>query len=1426
MQQKNKFFHLVEAKGGQDKNLDEKFLKKAQERAWEIFNNVQNPFNLDLILEEDNLVVIVRMKDYSFIVDSLLLVMKDLPLKQLFLSIPVFSVTRNEKGLLQEFDEGFGPNQESLSLLIFQKLASLDLEAIRLQIEETLSMVIAVNEGWLAAKKSAASFNNDFCDWLLDNNFIFLASFDWIDGESKNLEGLVKKAFYPIELILKDESFDQELSFRRSSLISKVHRNTNMEIISIKRRNNYYSFFIGFFTSAVYFQPVTQIPFIKDKINLVIKKNPELISEGYLLKEVIAELQSYPRSELFQITEEDLTNLISGLVSIIKFPKIKIFLRTSSDGFKNLLLFIPKEKFSMDLQGKIEKILSDRLELDFFKRYMKISEGPFMTLQFIVKSRQEVVYDIKSLEREIEDLLSHWEEKFKIILSNFYQKSKLSYKKFQKFIGAFSPDYKYKNTPEEAAIDLLRLENLSAKPSLYFLDDNKIKIYSKDKLEISTLIPKIDNLAFLVVEMESYNLVTEGINYHLYTFLVKPKKQVVIDKDFLEENFQRIIFNPKLEEDYFNSLITLVGLNWQEVLITRAYAAYLKQLLVNYDKIEIVDAFSENPEATKIIFNFFHEKFSKDNKPEVLKKLQLYLEDLLFKVENALSDKILRDYFNVIKATKRSNILWGEEGDFLAFKIAPQELNIAPLPKPFREIFIYSNEFEALHMRSNKVARGGIRWSDRKLDYRTELLGLLKAQMSKNSIIVPDGAKGVFVLKNSSPLDKDLFMQKGIAAYESFLSGLLDLTDNFLDNQLILTDKTIIWDEADPYLVVAADKGTATFSDRANKIALERNFWLGDAFASGGSAGYDHKKLAITSKGAWISVEEHGKSIGLNPNKDEITVVGIGDMSGDVFGNGLLRSKNLKLVAAFNHLHIFLDPNPDPAKSFEERLRLFNLPYSQWKDYNPLFISQGGGVFDRTAKAILLSSEIKKVLGIVEDCKELTPPNLIKAILKAPVDLLWNGGIGTYVKASYESNSEAGDKFNDNLRVDGKELRCKMVAEGGNLGFTQLGRIEYAKKGGLINSDAIDNSGGVDCSDHEVNIKIALNNFKNHLSTSDRNKLLEELEPAVVELVLEDNRKQNHIISLSQENTRLEEKIWLIKTLEERDELNPKLEKLPSYEELEELDSFTRPELAVLLAYAKNSAVRALLQEEELENLLELEVIKKIYLNYFPSKLQEMPYLEALENHKLKKEILATILVNELINSMGIDYFHLEWLKNNKKPYILVKNFFIIKYGLGLNNLVNNRKLQLLIESKMVALPDSLDNNFYLQLKNLNNLLGKKALEILLVVSEKDCDYLKLYENYLFISQNLPLDSVEIFSFLADKLPSDTRLAVLILLSELEKKVILLAVHLSKNHIEKEKILNEIVIADKLMHLEGKESGQILANLILIVQKIDGILPS
>lgn len=786
-----------------------------------------------------------------------------------------------------------------------------------------------------------------------------------------------------------------------------------------------------------------------------------------------------------------------------------------------------------------------------------------------------------------------WKEE---LLAKLNQKlgSKKGSSLYEKYSASFPTSYTEDCDIETALADILQMEKLSADHPLEIdlyeaNNDSEYPLHMRlfqfqQPIPLSDILPMLEHMDLRTYNEHPYEINLGKNKIWISDFSVTYPHATIPDIAAVKDLFEDALVHTRYgdnENDGFNKLVLGAQLSWREVTIVRAYAKYLQQTRFRFSQAYIERTVSLHPDITKNLVKLFivmhdpNQKAREKNVDTINKDIQQALES----VTSLDEDRILRRFWDVIKATLRTNYFQTQDNQpkkYLSFKLCSDKIPELPLPHPLYEIFVYAPHFEGIHLRSAKVARGGIRWSDRREDFRTEILGLMKAQKVKNSVIVPSGAKGGFVLKALSPhATREIIQQEVTACYKSFIRGLLDLTDNIIKNKIVRPNNVVCYDDPDPYLVVAADKGTATFSDTANSISKEYDFWLGDAFASGGSAGYDHKKMGITARGAWESIKRHFRELDIEVEKAQFTTVGIGDMSGDVFGNGMLYTKNIKLVAAFDHRHIFLDPNPNAEKTYDERLRLFNLPTSSWDDFNRKYLSAGGGIYPRSSKSIAISAEVKKVLEISEN--SLTPNELIRAILRAPVELLFNGGIGTYVKATNETHADVGDKTNEFCRINGDELRCRIVGEGGNLGFTQLGRVEYALKGGLINTDFIDNSAGVDCSDHEVNIKILLNKevTAGNLTEKQRNQFLAKMTNQVARLVLQDNYNQALVMSFSAVNSARYTNLYesFLKDLESSGTIDRAVEFLPDEKKINERKTagigFTRPELAVLLAYAK-----------------------------------------------------------------------------------------------------------------------------------------------------------------------------------------------------------------------------------------------------------------
>lgn len=893
----------------------------------------------------------------------------------------------------------------------------------------------------------------------------------------------------------------------------------------------------------------------------------------------------------------------------------------------------------------------------------------------------------------------------------------------QKYAHAFSTSYHEDCSIQSAIEDIIQMELLSEEnPIDITIHDEKksienrfhLKLYQlSNPIPLSDTLPMLENMGLRTFSDHPYAVTfPKGSTIWISDFNVSYANATKLDLTKIKDKFRDAFIKTRFgicENDGFNKLVLGADLSWREISILRAYSKYLVQTNFRFSQAYIEKTLANYPAITRDLISLFKTKFDPERKssPKKIADLENKIKHNLELVTSLDEDRILRRFWILIQATLRTNYFQttkqGQNKDYLSLKLESHKIPELPLPIPLYEIFVYSPRFEGIHLRNAKVARGGIRWSDRREDFRTEVLGLMKAQKVKNAVIVPSGAKGGFVLKALQPqANREMIQTEVVNCYKSFISGLLDLTDNLKNNKVIRPAQVICYDDDDPYLVVAADKGTASFSDIANSISEEYDFWLGDAFASGGSTGYDHKKMGITARGAWESIKRHFRELNINYEQTEFTVVGIGDMSGDVFGNGMLYSSNIKLIAAFDHRHIFIDPNPDAKKSLQERLRLFNLPTSSWEDYNPKLISQGGEVYKRTSKSITLSPEAKTALNIEEDT--LAPNELIRAILKAPVDLLFNGGIGTYVKASTESHADVGDKTNEFCRINGEELRCKIVGEGGNLGFTQLGRVEYALQGGLIFTDFIDNSAGVDCSDHEVNIKILLDKEvkKGKLTENKRNNLLASMTQDVAYLVLQDNYNQALAMSFSANHSAKLSGLYQIylRELELSGIINRAVEFLPDDKKFLERKAaglgLTRPELAVLLAYTKIHIKNEILKSDVPED----PYLGCMLQNAFPTTLNKT-YRTALEEHPLRREIIATQLSNQVVNEMGITFVY----RLQTETGAIVSD--IIRAHTVANHIFAIKELQTLVDSLSFKISSAMQYELLHYIRTLINLASR-----------------------------------------------------------------------------------------------------------------------
>lgn len=891
----------------------------------------------------------------------------------------------------------------------------------------------------------------------------------------------------------------------------------------------------------------------------------------------------------------------------------------------------------------------------------------------------------------------------------------------KKYSSTFPLTYQEDFSAIAAVDDITSMEQLSEQNPLeinFYQEerDGEKRLYLKliqfgKPIPLSDVLPMLENMDLRTYNERPYKIVLEKNNVvWIDDFSVSSVNKTELNLEKIKAKFRDTLISTYLgiaENDGFNKLVLGAGLSWREISILRAYAKYLHQTGFHFSQAYIEKTLAAHPDIASDLVNLFLLKFDPKQAEKSAKQIDILSHKIQISLESVTSldeDRILRHVWEIINVTLRTNYFQTTESgtpkSYFSFKLNSAKVPDLPLPRPLFEIFVYSPRFEGIHLRNAKVSRGGIRWSDRREDFRTEILGLMKAQKVKNAVIVPSGAKGGFVLK-CVPVNatRDVIQKEVVACYKDFIRGLLDLTDNLQKGKVIRPTQVVCYDEEDTYLVVAADKGTATFSDTANSIAKEYGFWLGDAFASGGSAGYDHKKMGITARGAWESVKRHFRELDISIEQDDFTVVGIGDMSGDVFGNGMLYSDHIKLIAAFDHRDIFIDPNPDAKKSFAERLRLFNLPTSSWQDYNPKLISKGGGVFKRSSKSIPLSAELKKILGIDND--SLTPNELIRELLKAPVDLLFNGGIGTYVKASTESHADAGDKTNEYCRINGNQLRCRVVGEGGNLGFTQLGRVEYALLGGLISTDFIDNSAGVDCSDHEVNIKILLNKemLNGKLTEKKRNQLLVRMTDEIAQLVLQDNYNQALAMSYSADHADKLAGLYqtYLRDLEAAGVVDRAVEFLPDEKTI--LDRRTnnkglvRPEIAVLLAYTKMSIKHEILQSDLPEDPYLSEVIETA----FPKTLCKL-YKNEIQKHPLRREIIATQLSNQIVNEMGITFVYRLQIETGASIRDVIRAHSVASQIFG------TKELQTLIDSLDRKIPAKMQFELFHYVRTLINL--------------------------------------------------------------------------------------------------------------------------
>ncbi|MFD9083795.1 NAD-glutamate dehydrogenase [Streptomyces erythrochromogenes] len=1139
--------------------------------------------------------------------------------------------------------------------------------------------------------------------WLADDHFTFLGyrEYNLVDGDALAAVpgtglGILrsdphhsgKEDGHPVSPSFNRLPADARAKAREHRLLvltkansrSTVHRPSYLDYVGVKKFDADGNVvgerrFLGLFSSAAYTESVRRVPVIRRKVAEVLERAgfSPASHDGRDLTQI---LETYPRDELFQTPVDQLQSIVTSVLYLQERRRLRLYLRQDEYGrYYSALVYLPRDRFTTGVRLRLMDILREELggiSVDFTAWN---TESILSRIHFVVRVPQGTELpvltdgDVERIEGRLVEAARSWADGFDQALNAELGEERAA-ELLRRYGNAFSEGYKADHSPRAAVADLVHLEKLRGSDKNFALSlyepvgagpgERRFKIYrAGEQVSLSAVLPVLQRLGVEVTDERPYELrCADRTNAWIYDFGLRLAAGDLGDD--ARERFQdafAAVWNGQAENDNFNTLVLSAGLTWRQAVVLRAYAKYMRQAGSTFSQDYMEDTLRNNVHTTRLLVSLFEARMSPVRQAAGSELVDAMLEELdgaLDQVASLDEDRILRAFLTLIKATLRTNFFQldshGEQHAYVSMKFDPQAIPDLPAPRPAFEIWVYSPRVEGVHLRFGKVARGGLRWSDRREDFRTEILGLVKAQMVKNTVIVPVGAKGGFVAKNlpDPSVDRDAWLAEGIASYKIFISALLDITDNMVAGEVVPPRSVVRHDEDDTYLVVAADKGTATFSDIANGVAESYGFWLGDAFASGGSAGYDHKGMGITARGAWESVKRHFRELGHDTQTQDFTVVGVGDMSGDVFGNGMLLSEHIRLVAAFDHRHIFIDPTPDAATSYAERRRLFELPRSSWADYDASLISAGGGIHPRSAKAVPVTAQMRAALGIEAGVTKMTPADLMQAILKAPVDLVWNGGIGTYVKATSETHADVGDKANDAIRVNGSDVRAQVIGEGGNLGLTQLGRIEFARsgaggEGGKVNTDAIDNSAGVDTSDHEVNIKILLNAVvaDGDMTVKQRNKLLAQMTDEVGRLVLRNNYAQNTALAngSAQAPSLLHAQQRFMRRLEGAGLLNRELEFLPTDRQIRELlnngKGLTQPELAVLFAYTKITTADELIVTE----LPDDPYLRRLLFAYFPAALGDK-FAEQIDAHALRREIITTILVNDTVNTGGSTFLH------------------------------------------------------------------------------------------------------------------------------------------------------------------------------------------
>ncbi len=1281
-----------------------------QREPGEVKVNVYNPDPLADGWQSPYTAIEIVSDDMPFLVDSVTMELGRQGYGIELIVHPVMRVVRDADGVLEEVlasgAMAFGFQAESvIHVEVARQAASERLAVLHSGIEVVLEEVRAAVEDWGAMRARTTELATElrrqappcgshelaetqaFLAWLADENFTFLgyreyrlgregggespAELSAIDGTGLGIlrgaaPGPPKQLTGPA---LREARSTHPLVLTKANSRATVHRPAYLDYVGVKQfapdgRVIGERRFLGLYTTDAYKASLRDIPLLRDKVDYAMDK-AGFPDDSHDAKGMIDILESLPRDLLVQIDAEDLFEVAIGILGLGERQRVRLFVVPDRLGrFVSCTLCLPRDRFHTQNRLRAGQILAEAFGGDQVDWRLYLSESLIVRVDYVVHCPAGVPdgYDVAAVEARIARATRAWGDDLRAALIAEHGERR-GLELYAGYATAFPPGYRADNDAATAIADIARIELLrghrSGPTQIHIYrrrgDSEQMvrgKLLSATPVVLSDVVPKFEHMGATVVDERPYEVTPlSAAPVWVYDFGLRCDPA---DLDRAGDGFAPAFlgaWSGELEDDRLNGLVLRAGLSGREVTIIRAVLRYLRQAAIAYSATYMIQTLLDNPGIARRAVALFAARFDPDgHDAELAQRLADELRAAIDTVESLDADRILRSFLAVLEAMLRTNYYRadaaGAHPTYVSFKLDPTRLEFLPRPRPRFEIFVYSPRVEGIHLRGGTVARGGLRWSDRREDFRTEVLGLMKAQMVKNALIVPVGSKGGFVVKRPpARAGREELLREGIACYRTFLSGLLDLTDNYVGGHVVGPERVVRYDDDDPYLVVAADKGTAAFSDTANEVAAAYGFWLGDAFASGGSHGYDHKRMGITARGAWESVTRHFRELGTDVSRQEISVVSIGDMSGDVFGNGMLLSPHLRLLAAFNHAHVFLDPDPDPAASFAERRRLFALPRSGWDDYDRSLISPGGGVHSRASKAIEISEEVRAALGI--EAESLAPNDLISALLRAPVDLLFNGGIGTYIKASTESHADAGDRANDAVRVDGAQLRCRVVAEGGNLGLTQRGRIEYALQGGSegeggrINTDAIDNVAGVNCSDHEVNIKILLGQLTGtgELAEGERNELLRQMTGAVADAVLYASYTQTQAMSvaLRQATSMAPVHARLIRHLEQVASLDREIEFLPSEETLEarrgQRRGLTSPELATIMAYGKIRLYVELLDSDLPEDPYLLDDLER----YFPPPLRERYGVE-IRAHRLRRELIATIVANQLVDRAGMTF--------------------------------------------------------------------------------------------------------------------------------------------------------------------------------------------